>query len=404
MACGSPPRSTGWATPRSRSAWSRLLTGIVYSLLPYGGHPTGLDQPMGARWRFRRHRHPRPVRLHRDPGCRSRCSACSLFRIRAFTAGNVAGLLAPSGGAGCSSCSIIWLQGIWLPQHGYSFSQTPLWAGHLHDPADARLPLVGPLSGILSDRFGARGLATVGLGACRGFAFLLLELLPMNFTYIWFRPAASSLFAVGMGLFFSPNQAASDEQPPARPAWRRGRHDSSRSKTRPRCCRWACSSRSSPWAWPPTSRRHLFHGLTAAGVAAAAARLVANEPPIGSLFSAFLGYNPVKELLGPTGALQHLSASQAAYVTGRSFFPKLIEQPFSHGLHLAFDFAAGATVIAVIASALRGKRYIHKVQPVAEELAEGAAESAAVAGLPEDPEAAENGHAQQGSSFPVVTR
>jgi hypothetical protein len=129
---------------------------------------------------------------------------------------------------------------------------------------------------------------------------------------------------------------------------------------------------------------HLFHGLTAAGVPAGPARQVANEPPIGSLFSAFLGFNPVKELLGPTGALRHLSRGQLAYVTGRSFFPKLIEQPFAHGLHLAFDFAAGASLIAMVASALRGKRYIHAPHSVTEELAEGAADSAAASGLPED--------------------
>jgi hypothetical protein len=112
---------------------------------------------------------------------------------------------------------------------------------------------------------------------------------------------------------------------------------------------------------------------------------VANEPPIGSLFSAFLGLNPIQQLLGPTGALSHMSAHQVAYITGRSFFPKLIEASFANGLHLAFDFAAGATFIAVIASALRGERYVHKAAPVAEELAEGAAESAAATGLTETP-------------------
>jgi hypothetical protein len=128
---------------------------------------------------------------------------------------------------------------------------------------------------------------------------------------------------------------------------------------------------------------HLFHGLTAAGVAAGPARQVANEPPIGSLFSAFLGYNPVQQLLGPTGALSHMSASQVAYITGRSFFPRLIEASFAHGLHLAFDFAAGATFVAVAASALRGGRYVHQTAPLREELAEGAAESAAATGVNE---------------------
>jgi hypothetical protein len=126
--------------------------------------------------------------------------------------------------------------------------------------------------------------------------------------------------------------------------------------------------------------------LVAAGVDPAAARTVADEPPIGSLFSAFLGYNPIQELLGPTGALQHLSSQQAAFITGRSFFPSLIAQPFAKGLHLAFDFAAGATVIAIIASAMRGKRYLHNTtpEPLADELAEGAAGTAeGVVGLPE---------------------
>ena len=102
---------------------------------------------------------------------------------------------------------------------------------------------------------------------------------------------------------------------------------------------------------------------------------MASEPPIGSLFSAFLGYNPIKELLGPTGALEKLPPHQVAYITGRSFFPKLIEQPFAGGLHLAFTFAAIATAIAIVASALRGKRYLHAPEPLVEELAEGAAES-----------------------------
>src|ERR1019366_5504554 len=125
----------------------------------------------------------------------------------------------------------------------------------------------------------------------------------------------------------------------------------------------------------------LYRGLVAAGVAPSAARAVANEPPIGSLFSAFLGYNPIKELLGPTGALQKLPAKQAAYITGRSFFPKLIEQPSASGLPLAFTFAAGATVIAIVASAVRGRRYMHTAEPLLDELAEGAAEAGGLTGL-----------------------
>jgi MFS family permease len=357
-----------------------LLTGIIYSLLPYGGHPTGWTNPwvllgvfggiaiLGL-FVYIETKAPEPMfRL-------------SLFRIRAFTAGNIAGLLGALGRGGLQFMLIIWLQGIWLPQHGYSFSQTPLWAGISMIPLTLGFLIMGPLSGILSDRLGARGLATGGL-VLSGAAFLLLELLPMNFAYIWFA-LLIFLFAVGMGLFFSPNQASvMNSLPPDQRGAGAGMLSTfQNSATVLSMGLFFTIVTLGLAADMPT---HLFRGLTAAGVPSGAARLVANQPPIGSLFSAFLGFNPVKELLGPTGALAHLSTSQAAYVTGRSFFPQLISQPFSHGLHLAFDFAAGATVIAVISSALRGKRYVHEPATVADELAEGATDSATAAGLVED--------------------
>jgi MFS family permease len=357
-----------------------LLTGIIYSLLPYGGHPTGWTNPwvllgvfgglaiLGL-FVYIETKAPEPMfRL-------------SLFKIKAFTAGNIAGLLGALGRGGLQFMLIIWLQGIWLPQHGYSFSQTPLWAGISMVPLTLGFLVMGPVSGILSDRLGARGLATGGL-VISGAAFLLLELLPMNFTYIWFA-LLIFLFAVGMGLFFSPNQASvMNSLPPDQRGAGAGMLSTfQNSATVLSMGLFFTIVTLGLAADLPT---HLFRGLTAAGVPSGPARLVANQPPISSLFSAFLGFNPVKELLGPTGALAHLSASQAAYVTGRSFFPKLISAPFSHGLHLAFDFAAGATVIAVISSALRGKRYLHKPATVADELAEGAADSATATGLVED--------------------
>ena len=357
-----------------------LLTGIVYSLLPYGGHPTGWTNPFVllavfgglailVLFVFIETRVAQPMfRL-------------TLFRIRAFTAGNVAGLLAALGRGGLQFMLIIWLQGIWLPQHGYSFAETPLWAGIAMVPLTLGFLVVGPISGVLSDRLGARGLATAGLVVC-GASFLLLELLPMDFAYVWFA-LLIFVFAAGMGLFFSPNQASvMNSLPPDQRGAGAGMLNTFQNSAQVLSMGLFFTIVTLGLAADlPT---HLYHGLIAAGVSPGPAREVANEPPIGSLFSAFLGFNPVKELLGPTGALNHLSASQVAYVTGRSFFPRLIEEPFANGLHLAFDFAAGATLIAVIASALRGQRYVHKVQPVAEELAEGAADSAAAAGLPEN--------------------
>ncbi len=356
-----------------------LLTGIIYSLLPYGGHPTGWGNPWVLTavfggiavlvlfgWVETKVAQPM-FRL-------------GLFRIRAFTLGNIAGLLGALGRGGLQFMLIIWLQGIWLPQHGYSFSRTPLWAGIYMVPLTVGFLLAGPVAGALSDRSGARVLATGGL-ILSGASFLLLELLPINFSYIWFA-LLIFLFAIGMGMFFSPNQAAvMNSLPPDQRGAGAGMLNTFQNSATVLSMGLFFTIVTLGLAAQLPS--HLYKGLVSAGVAPGPAHIVASEPPIGSLFSAFLGLNPIKELLGPTGALQHMSAHQVAYITGRSFFPQLIEQPFAHGMHLAFTFAAIATGIAVIASALRPKRYLHVEEPLAEELAEGAAMTAGLVGLDE---------------------
>jgi MFS family permease len=359
-----------------------VLTGIVYSLLPYGGHPTGWTNPwvlagivggvaVLVLFAWVETKVPEPMfRL-------------SLFKIRAFTAGNIAGLLAALGRGGIQLMLIIWLQGIWLPQHGRSFSETPLWAGIAMVPLTIGFLITGPLAGVLSDRYGSRLLATAGLVVSGG-SFLLLEVLPINFSYIWFA-LLILLFSIGMGLFFSPNQAAvMNSLPPDQRGAGAGMLNTFQNSAT--VLSMGLFFTIVTLGLAARLPAHLYKGLVAAGISPAAAHQVASEPPIGSLFSAFLGYNPIKELLGPSGALAKLPPHQVAYITGRSFFPKLIEQPFAGGLHLAFTFAAIATGIAIVASAIRGKRYLHVTEPLAQELAEGAAESAGVVGLAEDPE------------------
>jgi MFS family permease len=365
-----------------------MLTGIVYSLLPYGGHPTGWTNPWVLTGVFGgiavlvlfcwvETKVPAPMfRL-------------GLFKVRAFTAGNIAGLLGALGRGGIQFMLIIWLQGIWLPQHGKSFAETPLWAGISMVPLTVGFLIVGPLAGLLSDRFGARPFATGGL-IISGGSFLLLELLPINFSYIWFA-LLIFMFAVGMGLFFAPNQASvMNSLPPDQRGAGAGMLNTFQNSATVLSMGLFFTIVTIGLASRLPS--HLYRGLTAAGVAPGPAKIVASEPPIGSLFSAFLGYNPIKELLGPTGALQHMPARQVAYITGRSFFPHLLEQPFAGGLHLAFTFAAIATAIALIASALRGKQYFYQAKPVTEELAEGAAESAEALGLDESADVAGLGH------------
>jgi MFS family permease len=332
-----------------------VLTGIVYSLLPYGGHPTGWTNPwvltaifggiaVLVLFSWVETKVDQPMfRL-------------DLFKIRPFIFGNIAGLLAALGRGGIQFMLIIWLQGIWLPQHGKSFAETPLWAGIAMIPLTVGFLIVGPLAGWMSDRHGARLYATTGL-VVSGVSFLLLELLPINFSYVWFA-VLIFVFAVGMGLFFSPNQASvMNSLPPEQRGAGAGMVVTFMNSATVLSMGLFFTIVTLGLAARLPSL--LYMGLVSAGVSPAAAHVVASEPPIGSLFSAFLGYNPIKELLGPTGALQHLPAKQVAYITGRSFFPKLIEEPFAGGLHLAFTFAAVATAIAIVASALRGKRYVH---------------------------------------------
>jgi MFS family permease len=217
---------------------------------------------------------------------------------------------------------IIWLQGIWLPQHGYSFNQTPLWAGISMVPLTLGFLVMGPISGILSDRLGARGLATGGL-VLSGATFLLLELLPMNFTYIWFA-LLIFLFAVGMGLFFSPNQASvMNSLPPDQRGAGAGMLSTfQNSATVLSMGLFFTIVTLGLAADLPT---HLFHGLTAAGVPSGpgppGGQRTPNREPV-------LGLPRVQPSEGTARSHRcpaHLSASQAAYVTGRSFFPKLIE-------------------------------------------------------------------------------
>ena len=281
--------------------------------------------------------------------------AMSLFRIRAFWAGNLAGLLASIARGGLQFMLIIWLQGIWLPLHGYDFEQTPLWAGIYLLPLTVAFLVAGPVSGALSDRFGARTFATGGLLMVAA-SFVGLMLLPVDFNY-WAFAGLLVLNGIGSGLFSAPNTTAIMNSVPSR---QRGAASGMRGTFFN-----AGSSLSigiffslmiaGLAATLPTT---LFRGLTAHHVAPAIAHTVANAPPVGSLFAAFLGYNPVQTLVG-NSALSSLPAGDRTTLTGREFFPHLISQPFHHGLVIVFAAAVAMSVIGAAASMLRGARYVH---------------------------------------------
>jgi MFS family permease len=332
-----------------------VLVGITYGIQPYGGHTMGWTSPLvltllfggiallGAFLVIER-RSDDPL-FHLD-----------LFRIRAFSAGNLAGLLASVSRGGLQFMLIIWLQGIWLPLHGYSFASTPLWAGIYMIPLTLGFLVAGPVSGWLSDRYGARPFATGGM-LLTAASFAALTLLPIDFPY-WVFAVLLLANGIGSGLFAAPNTAGIMNAVPAR---QRGAASGMRATFQNAGFVLSIGLFFSLMiaglaARLPTT---LYDGLTANGVPPASAERIAHLPPVGSLFAAFLGYNPIRTLLGPA-ALEQLSPAQVANLTGTSFFPRLIAEPFQHGLAIVFLAALVMSLVAAAASWLRGGRYVHE--------------------------------------------
>jgi MFS family permease len=332
-----------------------IMVSITYGIRPWHAHSTGWTSPrvlilLGAgllslvAFMFIEQRSSDP--MFRLP----------LLKIRAFTFGTLSTFLAAVARGGLMFMLIIWLQGIWLPQHGVDFTQTPLRAGLYMLPLTVGMLISGPTSGYLSDRFGARGFATGGMvGAA--ISFVLLWLLPTDFSYPVF--AAVLLFnGISMGMFASPNRAAvMNSLPPGDRGAGGGMNQTFQNSAQVLSVGVFFSLMIAGLAGslPHT----LSSGLHAHGVATSTAKLIGRTPPVAVLFAAFLGYNPIQNLVGKH-ILNHLSAHSQAVLTGRSFFPHLISGPFRSGLHAAFAFAIVACLVAAAASLMRGGMYRHE--------------------------------------------
>jgi MFS family permease len=276
-----------------------------------------------------------------------------LFKIRAFTAGNVAGLLVSIARGGIQFMLIIWLQGIWLPLHGYSYDQTPLWAGIFILPMTAGFLVAGPTSGILSDKFGSRGIASAGMAVFAS-SFIGLMLLPVVFPY-WIFALLIGLNGIGSGMFASPNSSSIMGSVPASDrgvasGMRATFQNSGTAISIGVVFTLMIAGLSS--SLPST----LSNGLVKVGVPSGVAHQVATLPPVSSLFASVLGVNPIQHLLQPSGVLAKLPAASQATLTGREFFPSLLAGPFHSGLIVVFGVSAGLSVLAGLASLLRGKR------------------------------------------------
>jgi len=340
-----------------------VMVAVTYGIRPYAGHSTGWTSPRVllllagsaislTAFAVIERRHPEPMfRLE-------------LFRIRAFTFGTLSTFLSAVARGGLMFMLIIWLQGIWLPEHGYSFERTPLWAGIYMLPLTLGMLVAGPTSGYLSDRFGARPFATAGMVAS-AVGFGLLMLLPTNFTY-WEFAAVLALIGVAMGMFASPNRAGvMNSLPPGDRGAGGGMNQTFQNSAQVLSIGIFFTLMILGLA--ATLPHTMSVGLTAHGVSHADATRLAHLPPVSILFAAFLGYNPIQHLLGPQ-ALHALPAHAQAQLTGPAFFPHLISGPFRHGLHEAFLFAIMACLVAAAASALRGS--VARPEPARERAAD----------------------------------
>jgi len=328
-----------------------IMVGLTYGIEPYNGHTMGWTSPLVLgcvavglatmlAFAVIERRVATPMfRLE-------------LFRIRPFTAGICASFLAALSRGGMMFMLIIWLQGIWLPLHGYSFARTPLWAGVAMVPLTVGMLISGPLSGYLSDHFGARPFASGGmLGTA--ICFALLETLPVNFAY-WEFGLLLFLTGISMAAFGSPNRAGVMNSLPAE---HRGAGSGMNTTFQNSAQVFSIGLFFTLLIVGLSSSlsTNLYHGLIAHGVSTSAASHASHLPPIATLFAAFLGVNPIQHLLGPAGLAQ-LSASQQATLVGRSFFPTLIGASFRSGLHAALDFAIVASLFAAAASWVRGAK------------------------------------------------
>jgi MFS family permease len=276
----------------------------------------------------------------------------SLFRIRAFTAGNMATLAAALAQGGLQFMLIIWLQGIWLPLHGYDYAETPLWAGIFMLPLTAGFLVAGPAAGALSDRFGARGIASTGMLAF-GLSFVGLLLLPINLPY-WAFALLIGLNGIGSGMFAAPNTSAiMGSVPPEERGVVSGMRATFQNSGTALSIGVFFSLMIVGLAHTLPSA--LTTGLQDQGVPNAVADQVAALPPVSTLFAAVLGVNPLEHLLAPSGVLTHLPADNVATITGGEFFPHLISDPFHHGLIVVFGVSIALAMLAGVASLARGR-------------------------------------------------
>jgi len=334
-----------------------LLLAVTYGLMPYGDNPMGWGDPwvisamiLGAALLV--------LFLFIENRVKAPMFRLDLFKIRMFTYANAAGLLSSLSRGGMMFMLILLLQGIWLPLHGYSYESTPFWAGIYMIPLTIGIIIMGPISGVLSDKYGPRWIATIGM-IINALAFLLLAALPYNFSYLEFG-LVLFMMGIGGGMFGSPNSSSIMNSVP------------------PQDRGVASGMMYTIMNTSFTASMAIFFTIVIVGItqrfpeamatslasigAVQLAPILGNIPPTGALFSAFLGYNPVDAILSvlPSTVVAKIPNATLNTLTGTTWFPSTLANAFLPSLRISFIIGAVFCTIAAILSALRGEKYIHE--------------------------------------------
>ena len=338
-----------------------ILLGITYGLMPYGNDAMGWHNPwvivsmiigfvLLAVFPFIENRAENPM------------FRMDLFKIKMFSYANIAGFLNAMGRGGMMFMLIILLQGIWLPLHGYSYESTPFWAGVYMLPLTLGVVVMGPISGMLSDKYGPRWIATMGM-VISAAAFLVLAALPYDFGYLEFG-AAIFMMGIGQGMFSSPNTA------------------SIMNSVSPKDRGVASGMITTVIMTAFTASMAMFFTIVIVGItqkfpgamtsslasigAVQLAPVLSSIPPTGALFSAFLGFNPVSTILSalPTQFVSTIPQGTLTILTGTTWFPQTLAEAFMPALRMSFYIGAAFCAVGAVLSGLRGANYVHKMQVV----------------------------------------
>ena len=331
-----------------------ITLGFTYALMPYGGSEMGWTNPLviasfvaGTALIIAFI----PIELRQEEPL----FKLSLFRVRPFTYGVMALFLSSLARGAIMFLITIWLQGIYLPLHGFSYTETPFWAGIYMLPMLVGTVMMAPIGGSLTDRYGARIVATVGM-AIIAVSLYLLTLLPYNFNLVEFE---SILFlnGIGNGLFASPNTTSiMNALPPRdRGAGNGMRQTLSNVGSTISMAMFFTIAMSVFSQYVPIR----IHDIALSyGLPTDVANALANIPASSLLFATFLGMDPASVL--PSSAINNLPTNVVKLLDSNTFLPSVLGPPFMIGLRFSLYISIAFVLIGAVLSYMRGGRYVYE--------------------------------------------